>query len=70
MTKSSISNNDSLPLISQIEELERKIKTLEDEERMWRDRELFMTDLIKDREREIQTLRNILHLMYDKKNKQ
>lgn len=69
MTKSR-QNSEMPKLLIQIEEMERKIEMLEEEERMWRDRELFMTDLIRDREREIQTLRDILHLMYEKKNQQ
>lgn len=70
MKKCRPGTDESPPIFDQIKELERKIQLLEDEERMWKDRELFMTDLIKDREKEIQTLRNILHLMYDNKNKQ
>jgi hypothetical protein len=62
-------NGEEPELLSQIEEMEYKIQMLEEEERMWRDRELFMTDLIREREKEIQTLRDILHLMYEKKNR-
>jgi len=59
----------SLPIIDQIRELESKIRMLEEEEQMWKDREVIMTDLIRDREKEIQALRNILNLMYDKNQK-
>ena len=62
-------HDDSPPITDRIRDLESKIRTLENEERMWKDREVIMTDLISDREKEIQALRNILHLMYDKKNK-
>ena len=63
-------NGESSKLVIQIQEMEDKIRMLEEEERMWRDRELFMTDLIKDREKEIQTLRDILHLMYEKRDRE
>jgi hypothetical protein len=63
-------NNDQSQIVEQIEKLERKIKMLEDEEQMWGERETFINDLIKDREKEIETMKSMLQRMYEKKNSQ
>ena len=60
------SGHELKELRRRVDEMEKRIDTYRSEEIQWKERERRITELIRDREREIESLKAILKRMYGK----